>query len=195
MGYAFERHGDIMEQIKKHLKDTYHLSSYQVAQIFFLFKTIASEISKILIMGILFHNQIPLYLFALFIMIFLRSAMGGLHFYTYAGCLLTSTLYLWLVIYPLPHIMVPRYLQLLMLLLCILICNYIGPITSKYRPEVCKEHFGQCKKFITTFIFFYTLILYIMPDNIYLYVGFWVIILHSLQLIVAKIRKKGECIK
>ena len=184
-----------MEQLKKYLKDTYHLSNYQIAQIFFLFKTIASEFTKIVIMGILFHDKIMIYLFALLVMVFLRSAMGGLHFYTYAGCLITSILYLWLAVYILPLIATPKYLQIAALLFCILICNYIGPITSKYRPDCCKERFAQCKSFCTIFIFFYSLILYIIPENIYLYVGFWVIILHSLQLIVAKIRKKGERIK
>ena len=184
-----------MEQLKIYLKDTYHLSSYQVAQIFFLFKTLASEISKMLIMGILFHKHLSLYVFALFIMVFLRSSMGGLHFYTYAGCLLTSIAYLWLAIYILPAITVAKYLQIIALILCILICNYIGPVISKYRPDVCKERFEQCKKFMTIFTFIYAIILYIMPENRYLYVGFWVIILHSLQLIVAKIRKKGEHIK
>lgn len=184
-----------MEKIKRYLKNNYHLSSYQVAQIFFLFKTITSEISKMLIMGILFHNQLSFYFFALFIMVFLRSTTGGLHFYTYAGCLLTSTLYLWLTIYILPHIVITKYLQIAVLLLCILICNHIGPIVSKYRPDICGERFAQCKRFITKFIFLYALILYIIPENKYLYIGFWVIILHSLQLIVAKIRKKGDYIK
>lgn len=184
-----------MDTFKKYLRDTYNLSSYQVAQIIFLFKTIASEISKILIMGILFHSRFDFYIFALFVMLFLRCNMGGLHFYTYAGCLATSALYLWLAIYVMPLISIPTYLQLSLLLLSILICDRIGPIISKYRPDVCKEHFSQCKKFVTIFIFIYALILYIIPDSDYLYVGFWVIILHSLQLVIAKIRQKGEQMK
>ena len=43
------------------------------------------------------------------------------------------------------------------------------------------------------FIFLYTLVLYIMPENRYINTGFWIIILHSLQLIAAKIQKKGAC--
>lgn len=184
-----------MEQIKQHMRDAYHLSNYQIAQVFFLFKTIASELSKMLIMGLLFHNNLKLYLFALFIMLFLRCTMGGLHFYTYIGCLTVSTLYLWLAIYALPPVKLIAYMQIIALLLCIVVCNCIGPQTSKYRPDSCKEIFGQCKRFITIFIFLYTLILYIMPENKYLYVGFWVIILHSLQLVIAKMRKKGELIR
>lgn len=34
--------------------------------------------------------------------------------------------------------------------------------------------------------------MYIIPENPYFAAGFWMIILHSLQLFVAKIRKKGE---
>ena len=178
-----------METIKRHLRDTYNLSSYQVAQIFFLFKTLGSEISKMILMGIVFYSRFSFYVFALFVMLFLRCSMGGLHFYTYAGCLTASILYLWLAVYILPLIPVDIYLRLCLLLLCIFLCNYVGPVISKYRPEVSKERVAKCKSFVTLFIFFYGLIMYIIPDNDYLYVGFWVIIL---QLIIAKIRKKGE---
>ncbi len=184
-----------MNQIKIYLRNTYHLSNYQIAQIFFLFKTMASEISKILLMGILFHDRIPLYLFALVIMICLRSVMGGLHFYTYIGCLLTSILYIWLALYLLPQLAIPKYAQIVSLLLCSLICYRVGPIISKYRPAECEKQFHKCTRFACCFILFYTIIIWIMPESPYLMVGFWVIILHSLQLIIAKIRKKGELVK
>lgn len=180
-----------MDAAKRYLKNTYELSDYQIAQIFFLFKTIFSEVSKILIIGFLFRKQLSLYVFALFVMIFLRSFMGGIHFYTYLNCLFGSALYLGLSIYVLPHISIAFYLRIILLLLSILICNYIGPVTSKYRPKSCKKHFTRCKKLASSFIVFYTLILCIMPENNkYLCVGFWVIMLHSLQLVIAKIRKK-----
>lgn len=182
----------MMEQIRIYLKNTYELSNYQIAQIAFLFKTILSEVSKILIMGFLFHGQLPLYVFALFVMIVLRSLMGGLHFYTYLNCLLVSAIYLGLAIYVLPHIPIVLYLQITLLLLSILICNHIGPLTSKYRPESCKRRFTQYKRLAIAFILLYSLVLYIMPENNpYLCVGFWVIILHSLQLIIAKIQTRG----
>lgn len=180
------------EQIKSYLKKNYDLSNYQIAQISFFFKTILSEVSKILIMGFLFHSRLPLYIFALFIMIVLRSFMGGLHFYTYLRCLSSSVIYLGLAVYVLPHLSISPCPQFILLLLSILVCTYIGPITSKYRPESCKRHFTKYKRLAIGFILLYTLILYITPgNNPYLYVGFWVIMLHSLQLIIAKIQTKG----
>lgn len=184
-----------MELIKKHLKEKYHLSNYQIAQIMFLFKTLFSELSKMIIMGILFHNQLTLYLFALFIMLFLRCSTGGLHFYTYWGCLACSIIYVGLALMVLPHIKLPAYLKLLLSLICIFICNFVGPVVSKYRPTLSKELHTRGKNTTCIFIFVYSLILYIIPENKHLTVGFWIIILHSLQLIVAKIQKKGEHIK
>lgn len=184
-----------MELIKKHLKEKYQLSNYQIAQIGFLFKTLFSELSKMVIMGIIFHNQLALYLFALFVMLFLRCSTGGLHFYTYLGCLGSSIAYVGLALLVLPLIKLSTHMQLLLLLICILVCNVVGPVVSKYRPTPSKELYSRGKKTTCMFIFIYSLALYIIPENAFLTVGFWIIILHSLQLIVAKIRKKGDCIK
>lgn len=181
-----------MKIIKKYLKDKYYLSNYQIAQLCFLFKTLFSEISKIIIMGILLHNHLPAYFFSLFVMLFLRCSTGGLHFYTYAGCLLTSILYITLSIRILPNISLPVYLQLLLLLLCIGICYRIGPIVSKYRPTPSQQLFVRGRNTTCTFIFIYALAIYIIPANHLMTAGFWTIILHSLQLIVAKIRQKGD---
>lgn len=184
-----------MELIKKHLKEKYQLSNYQIAQIAFLFKTLLSELSKMIIMGILFHKQLTLYLFGLFVMLFLRCSTGGLHFYTYWGCLASSTIYIGLALLVFPPIMLPISLKLVLLLLCIFICNFVGPVVSKYRPTPSKELYTRGKNTTCMFIFLYSLVLFIIPENEYLTVGFWIIILHSLQLIVAKIRKKGGHMK
>lgn len=83
-----------MKTFKQLLKEKYHLSNYQIAQLTFLSKTVFSELSKILIMGVIFHKQLPLYFFSLLIMLVLRCSTGGLHFYTYVGCLTTSIIYM-----------------------------------------------------------------------------------------------------
>lgn len=181
-----------MEKIKNHLRDDYHLSNYQIAQLEYLLKTIFSEISKIVIMGILFHNRLGLYVFALIVMIFLRSTTGGLHFYTYLQCLLASTLYIGCAIFILPDIKLPSYIQTLIMITCLLLCYYIGPVVSKYRPNPTQQSFDRFRNMTCMFIFFFAIVLNIIPDYPFMLVGFWIVILHSLQLIVAKIRKKGE---
>ena len=180
-----------MESIKRQIKEKYHLTNYQVSLVAFLAKTLGSELSKMLIMGILFRDQLPLYLWALFIMMLLRCSTGGLHFYTYPACLLGSTIYLGLCVLILPRLLLPKYLQLLFLAGSLLICYRIGPVTSKYRPDPLPAGAKKFRNFTCFTIFLYALFLYIMPQNSFIAVGFWVIILHSLQLSAAKIRKKG----
>lgn len=179
-----------MKKIEELLRKKYHLSSYQLAQLTFLGKMFFSETSKVIIMAIIFQKHLSFYFFTLSIMIILRCSTGGLHFYTYLGCLLTSTIYIWLAIILLPQIFVPLNLKLLLMLICIIICYYIGPVPSKYRPPFKDTFIKKCKKTISRFIFFYSLILYIIPESPYLIIGFWIIILHCFQLMTAKYTRK-----
>lgn len=183
-----------MRLVKTYLKENYHVSNYQIAQIEFLFKTLFSELSKMLVMGILFYQYLDLYLFALCIMLYLRTTTGGLHFYTYIGCLTVSILYIGTAIVLLPNVVppLPSCVQIAALLASILVCHFTGPVTSKYRPELSRQQFCHFRDITCRGIFVYALILYVIPENRFLQVGFWIIILHSLQLLAAKIRKKGE---
>lgn len=179
-----------MKSLKQQLKEKYNLSNYQIAQLIYFGKTLSSEMSKILIMGIIFHKYLSLYIFTLMIMIILRYSTGGIHFCSYVGCLLTSITYVGLSIILLPQIIIPLNIKIFLLIICILICYYIGPVPSKYRTSYSKQFINKCKKIISTFIFLYTLILYIIPESPFSISGFWIIMLHTLQLSVAKYTRK-----
>ena len=178
----------------KHLEEKLRLKNkyteYQIQQIMYLVKTISSELSKIIIMAFLFRNHIPVYIFALFALFFLRSFGGGIHFNTYIGCLITTVSYFVLAILVLPSLEVPFYIKFLALNVCMILCSRIPPATSKYRPPLSQPKIIICQNITTTFVFCFTILLYIFPESHYITVGFWVIILHLLQLIVAKLLVK-----
>ncbi len=179
-----------MQIIKQSLLEKYHLNNFQIAQLLFLGKTIASEISKIIIIAIIFHQQLDIFLFALVILVMLRCSTGGIHFYTYIKCLAGSILYFGLALILLPHIPMSHTLKILFCLLCVLICYVVGPVPSRYRPPYTNKFIKHCKIIITTFLLLYTFILHIIPKSQYVIVGFWIIILHSLQLLTAKYIRK-----
>ncbi len=181
-----------MDTLKQSFMERYHLSNYQFAQLTFLWKTLASDISKLLIMGFIFHRQLPLYLYALSIMLMLRCSTGGLHFYTYLQCLAVSTIYLSLAMLILPFITLSQPLQIMLSALCIPICYCIGPVPSRYRTPYAEPIIRRCKITISVFILLYTLILFIMPESKYTVTGVWIIILHTLQLAAAKYIRKEE---
>lgn len=181
-----------MKQIFSHIQKKYNFSNYQIAQLNFLFKTIISETSKIFLMGILFWNHFTEYLYALCIMMILRCTTGGMHFYTYWSCFLVSVLYLSSAIYVLPQLKLPLYLKIILLLINIIICYFIGPVTSKYRPPMSIKTFKRSQAITCFTIFCYSILVYIIPENLFITIGFWIIILHTLQLIVAKLKRKEK---
>lgn len=147
-----------MDKIKIYIKDKYGLSNYQMAQLTFVIKSTSSELSKILLMGIAFQNHLKLYIFLLIIMCFLRTFSGGLHFYTYKKCLLASTTYMGVIIFFFSKILLPLYVQLLLLTVCIMSCYSIGPVLSKYRTHFPRKQLYFCRNITCLNIFMYRIL-------------------------------------
>ncbi len=175
------------------LKQQYGFSDFQVEVLKYTGKTFASETSKLLIMGIIFHRQLGVYMFAVAVLMLIRTATGGIHCSTYIGCFLVTLAYMVLAIVVLPHIYVNKVFQLILLFLCMLGNYYIGPVTSKVHKPLTEKVMKRVKVQAFLVIFFYLTFVYIVPENPYVTVGFWVIILNTLQLFAGKLLKmRGE---
>ena len=165
----------------KKIQELYNFSDYQIAQLRFTFMTIFAELSKFLIFALIFRNQLPLYLWAVLILQLTRSTSGGLHFNTYVSCFIASLIFLELGINILPQINLNKFVQMILLLLCI-VCSYlIGPITSKKHLELTTRTKQKLNFQLFIRLFIYLLLLYVMPQNSYINTGFWIIILNTLQ--------------
>ena len=90
--------------MREFLKTQYEFSDFQIEQLKYTWKMLASEFSKLIIMGILFHNILGIYAFAVVIMLLLRFSTGGLHCNTYLSCFLVSFAYMFLALAVLPVI-------------------------------------------------------------------------------------------
>ena len=158
-----------MNNFKANIKQKYNISNYQAEQIIFVIKSLGSELSKMLIMGILCRNEILLFLFQLIFMCFLRSFSGGFHFYSYWSCLLASVLYMSSLVFIFPNITLPLYMQIFLLSISFCICYLIGPVLSKYRINFPKKQLYFCRNVTCSIIFLFSLILYIiqLPATIY----------------------------
>lgn len=170
----------------------YDFSKYQIAQLRFFFLSAFSEISKLLMIGLFFLDDLPLFFWTIVLFQVFRSSCGGLHLKTYWSCFFVSLAYMVTVIRILPLIPVGILFQTVTLLLCIVISYKIGPLTSVLHPVLSDSVNKRLKNRVFVFIVIYLIILYMIPQNPYLIVGYWVIILNTLQLIVAKIQKKEE---
>lgn len=180
--------------MKEFLKNTYGFTNYQVAQLEFLGKTLLSEISKLIIMGFFFYDRLEIYLAAILMLLLLRTSTGGFHCKTYLSCLLVSFLYMVVCIRILPLIPINKFLGILMLLACLLINYRIGPVTSAIHMPLSEKNKQKGRLRALVIIVSFIFISCIIPEQKLFTVCFWVIIVHSLQLIYAKIQKKGEAL-
>lgn len=176
------------------MQKKYCFTDYQVKVFHYFIISIFSEISKFTIMGIFFYvaGRLPLYLWGVCLLSVLRFYSGGLHCKTYMGCLLSSFAYMLACVQLLPSFPVNRLLQLIFLLVAIIIAYYIAPIPSAYRPAPTETKARQCKLQLFIIMFLYSILVFICPQNLFTLTGFWVIMIHTLQLIVAYLKKGGE---
>lgn len=177
--------------MKELLKSTYQFTDYQIAQLEFLAKTLFSEISKIFIIGLFFWKELPFFFVSMLIIAILRTSTGGLHCKTYLSCLVASWFYIVFTIKILPLLPVWQIPAILMLILCAVTDYHIGPVTSDVHLPLTEssKRKGRLTTLFTIIVFLILMIFF--PKNTCVITGFWIIISHTLQLIAAKIRKKG----
>lgn len=181
--------------IHDYLQDTFGYTDFQIGQIRYTVVSILSELSKLILMGFLFGftGYFAQYIVAITVLLILRTCTGGLHFKHYFSCLAVSLTFLFLGICVLPQFIFPRPIYFAILWICVVINYLFAPIVSSYRPIPNGIRIRKAKQQSFCIITIYTLIMFIVPTNPYIVTGFWIIMLQSFQLLVAKLgRKEGR---
>jgi len=165
--------------------------AYQKEVRLYLFKAFIYEFSKILIFMVIaiYFHIFKEYLAALFFLVILRSTGGGLHLKHYSSCLLVSLIVLFASILLGAAYHPDRWIMILTLLIGTIIGQHLVPITSSNRPPANETQVKHSKRNTTIILLIISAMICICPLNIYLYIGFWTVIIHILQLIIA--HKKG----
>ncbi len=184
-----------MHVISDYINAIPDLNRTEKARLNYIISCIIYEGSKLLLFFLFFCciHKLDGFLYSLIILLPLRFISGGLHFKHYISCLVFSFMYFYLVNVVLMPFKFPLFISIIILSVCAVTNFIIGPITSDSRPQLTKEIINKgklnifiatCYELILTFLFF---------DTAISTVGFWTIVLHTLQLIIANFRKKrGE---
>lgn len=162
-------------------------SEYDIAKVKFLFKMLIAEVSKLFVFSIIWwhQDQFPSFCAGISIFFILRACSGGLHFQHYWTCFLFSFIYLILCINFLPMLVLPRIAKLCCLFLCMILAYKFSPVVSKYRNPPSATKRKNSKREIFVVIFLYFLFMYITPQNPFIDIGFWCIVIHTVQLSIA----------
>jgi len=169
------------EEYKKELKK-YYLTC--------LWMEGSKTIILLCIFGLL--HLIPEFLISMLILLFLRTSGGGIHCKSYLGCLAVSLLiFMANVITPL-YISLPFIMKFLSLIICAIVGYTLVPIVSSNRPTPSEALIRKCKIRTVLAILLIVFLMLIWSDSHYMDIGIWTIIIHILQLIIARIMKGGE---
>lgn len=108
----------------------------------------------------------------------------------YLTCLIMSFLIFFTAIDILLPIQLTRQVQLPALAACILVNLKFAPVVSRHRPVPGKERIRKSRIESVVMIAIFSLLLYVLPSNQYISVGFWIILLQSVQLAAAYYGKR-----
>lgn len=146
------------------------------------------EVSKILIFLIIFivMDLAMEYLTALIAMMLFRSQGGGLHLKRYMTCLAVSFAFLYAAILLALHHTPSVLFMLGTVGAAIPVCRRLVPIPSASRPSATAEQIHRSRNATTLLLFAAFLPICLAPQASWTGILYWTILLHTLQLLLAK---------
>ncbi len=167
-------------------------SEYEQKMREYYWKCFISEFSKIIIYFVVFSllGFTKEYLAALLFLMLFRNNGGGIHCKHYTSCLLVSFTFLCLCILLGVCVVPPQLLIYISVAVCGILGYFLVPITSSNRPSATPEQVKKSKKNTVILITLFFILTCICPLNRYLYIGYWTLILHIIQLAIARAVKE-----
>lgn len=174
------------------IQEKYNYTDYQMKVLKFVFTVFLGELGKIIAIGFLFLNCYPLYLCCVLLLATLRPSTGGVHCRTYLGCLAATAGYFALSIYALPYIPVSHIIRIGLLILCMAVNYMIGPVVSKSHKPLSEKAIKHSLIRSFAVVSCFTIFTMINPNHEFAIAGFWIVMLNTTQLVIAKILRKEK---
>lgn len=172
-----------------------NLTKREKKALYWTFKIILTETSKLIILWIFFayFKKEKEFLFSTITLLLLRCNMGGLHFHTYYGCLIFTWMVFVTSIIIFPNILHVSPQSITLLLIFYIILNITtGPVINSTRPPLSKVKIKSIKLTTCLILLLYILLSWLPIFNKYMQCGIWIITEQTLQLIIAKTQQKGD---
>lgn len=185
-----------MEEALDILQAKYKLSDRERKLLQFTFVGLAYDITKLILLFLYFAyiQQIPSFLFCITLQMILRQNQGGLHLKHYSSCLVLSFLYLFLAIciFPIIFSHLEKAFALLLLYICATTNYFIGPIINPkiYTKYKNIDYIQKSKNIIMFICLIYSVFCFFTIQLTLTQQGLWVIVLHTLQILFAYIKRE-----
>ncbi len=167
------------------------LTKYEKAILLFYLKGTLSDLSKALIFFFIFyvlglHKE---FLWGLFFLLIFRIFSGGIHCKTYIRCLLLSFVILSSGVVLGKYLILPKYLMIILSTMCGVVTCILCPVLAPTRPKLSKEAINSAKFKESIIIGTFVLVVILAKINRPINIGFWLLVIHTIQLRIAYIRR------
>lgn len=180
--------GNVIMKLYEDLQKYHNYTDYQIKLVRYVLKTLASEISKFLIIGAFFLiiGKLPEFLFAAVLLLFFRRYNGGLHCKTYVTCLLASFLFFFAGVLALPALVtVPYVTGVVVLITLTVLIPVLAPVKGQYHAELQPEQIKRYRLWTLAVMIVVTLLYFFFPESVYFIIAFWIAAIHACQLYIA----------
>ncbi|MBE5959132.1 MAG: hypothetical protein E7254_09775 [Lachnospiraceae bacterium] len=181
-----------MKNIEILIKEDLGFTNTDYSKIRYVLTIIGSEISKLLIMFVIFGllDKEKEYIFSVIVLLAIRTNSGGLHFNSYISCLIVSFVVLFLSIIIFPYFIdITQLFAIVDLFVCIVLSMILKPVRSIYRDEATTAMIKKCHEKIFVYLLIFLIIFYITSVTAITEAMFWTINLQFFQLIIANVHQ------
>lgn len=179
--------------IYKRIQNTYHFTDLEMRRLDFTLTMFFYEISKFIILAILFSavGLFQEYAMSILVLMPIRIFSGGIHFNHYISCFLFTSVFFTVPIL-LRSVSPDEPVRLSLMAICLLATFLIGPVTSPKRPPITYKRYSSFRLISTGLLLIYLFLSEVFRVLPYENICFWVVILQTIQLICARVARKGD---
>lgn len=180
-----------MQKILRMAYENADLSPKEQKFMTFRIKCMLYDVSKVVLFVAFFAaiHKLDSFVYAFLIFFPIRQVSGGLHFKHYTSCLIFSFVYMYAAVMLLAPMKLALAAVIPILAVCAAVVYAIGPILAPTRPALTKQEFAERRQKAVHIICYEIVLTILFFDSELASVGYWTIIMHSLQLVIAWIMK------
>ncbi|MDD4364060.1 MAG: accessory gene regulator B family protein [Atribacterota bacterium] len=172
-------------KIDKTLEKNFNYSQIEKYKIKYLLLIILSELSKFILLALIFNflGYLSDFMLLTLSLLIFRPQIGGLHFNSYLKCFLITFVFSLTIILSKNLFLLNTNTTLILGLFNLLAIYFLAPLFSKYKKKYLPPRTSWK---ITSLALLHIVALLILPQNPYLLVTIWALFFQSLQLIIGR---------
>jgi accessory gene regulator B len=177
-----------IDHIYSTLTKNQDLSEDTLASIYYSLEVIMNTIVKLLVTMLVFivWGQVDMFFYILFFTITTRTFIGGVHFDSFMGCSLFTTIFFILISYLANTFILSISMSLAVFTLAIIVFFLYAPVISINRPPYSKRIHTRFKRLSLLFTVLYLILFLIFKNSDFTQVILWGMFLSTIQLLIGK---------